>query len=277
MEPIPVTVDVAQALGAAWEAAGAAGKYIRANWQEPKEIDFKGAIDLVTPVDRESERIIVEVLAGAFPDHSILAEEETDRRELQSRYLWIVDPLDGTTNFAHSYPQFCVSIALQLDGEVILGLVYDPIRDECFRAIRAQGATLNGNPIRTSKVGELDKSLLATGFPYDRRENADFYLTFFKEFMIRSQGIRRNGAAALDLCYLACGRIDGFWEMKLKPWDTAAGALIVKEAGGQLSDFSGNGFSIWGNETLATNGLIHQEMVQVARATSQAASTLTRP
>lgn len=250
-------------LAAAWEAAAAAGALIRERWLQPKQIDYKSAIDLVTSADRESERTIVGVIRRHFPDHSILAEEETDHQGAQNGYRWIIDPLDGTTNFAHSYPQFCVSIALEYEGEVILGLVYDPLRRECFRAAKGRGATLNGGAIRVSGAAELDRSLLATGFPYDRREHADYYLTFFKAFLTGSQGIRRGGAAALDLCYLACGRIDGFWELKLRPWDVAAGALIVAESGGRLSDFSGNEFSIWGNETLASNGAIHEEMVQI--------------
>lgn len=261
-------------LSAAWQAADAAGTLIRESWLKPKEIDFKGAIDLVTSVDRESERKVVEIIQRNFPDHSVLAEEETDHRGAQSKYRWIIDPLDGTTNFAHSYPQFCISIALEYEGEVILGLVYDPLRGECFRALKGQGATLNDRPIRVSAVNILDRSLLATGFPYDGREYADYYLTFFKTFMTRSQGIRRAGAAALDLCYLACGRIDGFWELKLRPWDTAAGALIVAESGGRLTDFSGNKFSIWGSETLASNGAIHDEMVKVATAARHQASRL---
>jgi myo-inositol-1(or 4)-monophosphatase len=199
-----------------------------------------------------------------------LAEEETDVQGAQGQYRWIVDPLDGTTNFVHSYPQFSVSIALEQNGRVIVGLVYDPIRNECFKAALGQGATLNTNAMRISLVDELDKSLLATGFPYDRRDFADFYLSYFKAFMTRCQGIRRGGSAALDLCYVACGRLDGFWELKLKPWDIAAGALIVTEAGGKLSDLSGKPFSIRGQETLATNGLIHDEMVHVARAIAKA-------
>jgi myo-inositol-1(or 4)-monophosphatase len=266
--------ETAKFFSAAWQAADAAGTLMRENWLRPKKIDFKGATDLVTSVDRESERKIVEIIRSYFPDHSILAEEETDHRGAQGKYRWIIDPLDGTTNFAHSYPQFCVSIALEDEGELTLGLVYDPLRGECFRAQKGQGATLNDNPIRVSVVNTLDHSLLATGFPYDRREYADYYLTFFKAFLTRSQGIRRAGAAALDLCYLACGRIDGFWELKLRPWDTAAGALIVAESGGKLTDFSGNKFSIWGSETLASNGVIHDEMVKVTTATRDQASRL---
>ncbi|HSE91279.1 MAG TPA: inositol monophosphatase family protein [Candidatus Binatia bacterium] len=258
--------ETANFLSIAWEAATVAGALIRKHWQEPKNIDYKGAIDLVTSVDRQCERRIVEVLRNHFPNHSILAEEETDWVGTEGSHRWIIDPLDGTTNFAHSYPQFCVSIALECDGQVILGLVYDPLREECFKAVKGEGATLNGSAIRISGVRELDKALLATGFPYDQREKADFYLSFFKAFMTRSQGIRRNGSAALDLCYVACGRIDGFWELKLRPWDTAAGALIVEEAGGRLSDLSGNQFSILGDETLASNGAIHDEMVNAAIA-----------
>ncbi len=248
---------------AAWEAARSAGSLIRENWQQAKEIYYKSAIDLVTTVDREAERRIVDILARRFPDHSILAEEETAVVRSRSGYRWIIDPLDGTTNFVHSYPQFGVSIALERDGEIVLGLVYDPLREECFRAAKGEGTFLNENRIQTSKVEELDKALLATGFPYDRRERAAFYLAFFKAFLTRSQGIRRNGAASLDLCYVACGRIDGFWELKLRPWDTAAASLIVCEAGGTLSDFAGKEFSIWGEETLASNGMIHQEMLAV--------------
>ncbi len=253
--------NVTNFLGAAWDAANAAGEIIRASWQQPRSIDYKGAIDLVTSVDREAERKIVALLQCEFPDHGIIAEEETVIEGKTEGYRWIIDPLDGTTNFAHGYPHVAVSIALERSAEVILGMVYDPLRRECFRAVKGQGATLNGATIRTSTVGALDKALLATGFPYDRRENVDYYLEFFKAFLTRCQGIRRNGAAALDLCYVASGRIDGFWELKLKPWDVAAGALIVAEAGGSVSNFSGAPFSIDGNETLASNGRIHAEMV----------------
>jgi myo-inositol-1(or 4)-monophosphatase len=253
-------------LSAAWEAVNGAGEIIRSSWDRPKSIDYKGAIDLVTSIDTECERIIVETIRRNHPDHAILAEEETEVSGAQREYRWIVDPLDGTTNFAHGYPQVAISIALEHNDQTIVGLVYDPLRRECFRAIKDQGATLNGAPIRTSRVSELDKALLATGFPYDSRDHADDYLSFFKAFMIRCQGIRRAGSAALDLCYLACGRIDGFWELKLKPWDTAAAALIVSEAGGRLSDFSGSPFSIHGEQTLASNGPIHAEMLSVLEA-----------
>jgi len=262
--------EMDELLGVAWEAASAAGEIIRANWQQPKTIGYKGAIDLVTSVDRDSERKIVEIIQRYFPNHSILAEEETNVEGTQNEFRWIVDPLDGTTNFAHGYPQFCVSIALEQHGQVIAGLVYDPLRRECFRAATGKGATLNGEPIATSAANHLDKALLATGFPYDHREHADYYLSYFRAFMTRCQGIRRGGSAALDLSYVACGRLDGFWEMKLKPWDTAAGALIVSEAGGKLSDFAGKPFTIWGDETLAANSSIHDEMVKVANTVARA-------
>jgi myo-inositol-1(or 4)-monophosphatase len=265
-----MTDDLVTFLSVAWDAANTAGEMICENWQQPKTIDYKGAIDLVTSVDREAERTIVALIRRNFPAHSILAEEETNVEGKENEYRWIIDPLDGTTNFAHGYPQVSISIALEHSDQVILGLVYDPLRRECFRAVKGHGATLNGSPIRTSVVNELDKALLATGFPYDRREKADFYLAFFKAFLTRCQGIRRNGSAALDLCYVACGRIDGFWELKLKPWDIAAGALIVAEAGGTLSDFSGDEFSIWGSETMASNSIIHDEMAQITSATARA-------
>jgi len=267
-----MTHDIAGFLSTAWDAANAAGEIIRAGWLQPKTIDYKGAIDLVTSIDKECERKIVATIQDTFPDHSILAEEETELEGTRREYRWIIDPLDGTTNFAHGYPQFCVSIALEHGDQVIAGLVYDPLRRECFRAVIGQGATLNGKPILTSQVNELDQALLATGFPYDRREHADFYLSFFKAFLTRCQGIRRNGSAALDLCYVACGRLDGFWELKLKPWDIAAGALIVAEAGGKLSKFSGAPLLIWDNEILASNGIIHGEMVHVADNASAAKS-----
>jgi myo-inositol-1(or 4)-monophosphatase len=251
-------------LEVAWQGATAAGQLIQESWQKPKSIEYKGPIDLVTSVDRESERLIIGTIQHYFPDHSILAEEETIVDGSDQECRWIIDPLDGTTNFAHGYPHFCISIAFENRGIMMMGLIYDPVRQECFKTVRGGGASLNGAKIHTSAVPQLDKALLGTGFPYDRRQFAEIYLSYFKAFMMRSQGIRRGGSAALDLCYVACGRFDGFWEMKLKPWDVAAGALIVSEAGGVLSDFFGNPFSIYGQETLACNPLIHREMVEIA-------------
>jgi myo-inositol-1(or 4)-monophosphatase len=263
--------DIPKFLSTAWQAASAAGEVIRENWERPRTIEYKGAIDLVTSVDRDAERTILDVLQREFPEHGFLSEEAEAIEGRSNEYRWIIDPLDGTTNFAHGYPHMGVSIALEQSGRSILGLVYDPLRRECFRAVAGQGATLNGTPIRPSTIDELDKSLLATGFPYDRRQHADEYLAFFRAFLTRCQGIRRAGSAALDLCYLASGRIDGFWELKLKPWDVAAGALILAEAGGALSDFSGKRFSIFGSETLASNGAIHDQMVQVVSAVAPSA------
>jgi myo-inositol-1(or 4)-monophosphatase len=256
-------------LEVAWQGAAAAGELIQESWQKPKTIEYKGAVDLVTSVDRESEQLIVATIQNYFPDHSILAEEKTIVNGTDRECRWIIDPLDGTTNFAHGYPQFCISLAFENRGTVILGLVHDPVRQECFKAVRGGGASLNGATICTSPVAQLDNALLGTGFPYDRREFADIYLSYFKAFMMRSQGIRRGGSAALDLCYVASGRFDGFWEMKLKPWDVAAGALIVTEAGGVVSDFLGNTFSIYGQETLACNPLIHREMLETLSAVAK--------
>jgi myo-inositol-1(or 4)-monophosphatase len=256
-------------LSVAWRAARLAGGLIRENWQQAKEVHYKSTINLVTATDRQAEEKIVDLLQKNFPDHSILAEEGAAIVSTESAYRWIIDPLDGTTNFAHAYPQFAVSIALEEEGEIVLGVVYDPLREEGFSAVKGEGALLNDAPIKTSEVTELDKALLATGFPYDHRENVDFYLNFFRAFARRSQGIRRAGSAALDLCYLACGRLDGFWELKLQPWDTAAGTLIVREAGGTITDFSGGPFSISGAETLASNGLIHAEMLDALKEVRQ--------
>ncbi len=249
------------------ELAAAAGKHIRQAWGCTQVIEHKGAIDIVTETDRQVEALITQRLRTAFPDHVIVAEEASAGRDLQhvpgDRYVWYVDPLDGTTNFAHGYPQFSVSLALARGHDLLLGIVHDPIRDETFFACRGRGATLNGQPIHVSSTDTLEQALLGTGFPYDRREHLDFYLGFLADFMRRSQGIRRGGSAALDLCYVACGRFDAFWEWKLKPWDTAAGALIVQEAGGTLSDFRGNAFDIHGQQTLASNGRLHAAMIAV--------------
>ena len=254
------TVDAFES--AARLAADAAGAILKRRWHDRGPVEIKSsAIDLVTEVDRACEQAILDVLGSAFPDHAFLAEESGGRGSHE--FVWIVDPLDGTTNFAHGYPQVSIAIALQRAGESLFGLVYDPIREELFIARRGGGATLNDRRIRVSAAPDLASSLLASGFPYDRRQHADYYLSFFKAFMLRTQGIRRAGSAALDLCWVAAGRVDGFWEWKLKPWDTAAGVLIVEEAGGRASDFRGDGFDAFGDQTLASNGLIHREMVEV--------------
>ncbi len=254
-----------------------AGTMLRAAWRGAKAIERKGPVDLVTETDRAVEAVVLAHLEAAFPDHLKIAEESTSSKEVcaprDDRYVWYLDPLDGTTNFAHAYPHFAISLALGLGRDLLFGIVHDPLRDETFVANRGEGARLNGEPIRVSAVRDLDEALLATGFPYDRREHADDYLAFVEDFLRRSQGIRRNGSAALDLCYLASGRIDGFWEWKLRPWDTAAGTLIVQESHGRVSDFRGAPFDLFGAETLASNGHIHGAMTALLSARVSSSGT----
>ncbi|MHB8094112.1 MAG: inositol monophosphatase family protein [Candidatus Aminicenantales bacterium] len=252
-------------LDAAREAAREAGRLLKDNVDTRGAVTYKGAVDLVTEFDRKSQDIIDRRLSASFPDHSILAEEGLARAG-SSEYRWIFDPLDGTTNFAHTFPVFSVSIALERRGELVLGVVFDPMRGELFEAVRGAGARLNGATIRVSGVPELGKSLLATGFPYDVRTSRTNNVREFNDFIVRAQAIRRCGSAALDLCYVACGRFDGFWELKLKPWDMAAGALIVQEAGGRISDFKGGPFDPFRGSILATNGHIHDAMMGVLDA-----------
>lgn len=244
------------------DTARKAGALLKDNVGRIGSIEFKGAVDIVTDVDRKSEALIIDAIKKAFPSHGILAEESPELKQ-DSPFKWIIDPLDGTTNYSHGFPFFCVSIGLEISGEVVFGVVYDPMMDELFTAEKGKGATLNGKKIAVSAIGELGKSLLATGFPYDLRSSADNNLDFFSEFSLRAQAIRRAGSAALDLCYIASGRFDGYWEMKLKPWDVAAGSLIVSESGGKITGFSGGPFSIYGKECLASNSLIHEEMTRI--------------
>ena len=219
------------------------------------------SIDLVTEADRESEAAVIETIHRTFPTHAILAEESGASAHA-SDHRWIIDPLDGTTNFAHGFPQFCVSIAYERRGKVQLGVIFDALKKECFIAQRGHGATLNGKPIRVSTTASLSAALLSTGFPYDRRERRRYYLCFWEELMTRVQGVRRTGAAALDLAYVASGRTDGFWEFGLKPWDVAAGALLVEEARGSVSNMDGSALDLSGANILATNRLIHDEMIE---------------
>lgn len=226
-------------------------------------IEHKDTVNLVTDADRRAEQAVVDRIASDFPEHQILAEERGLQAAPTSQYRWIIDPLDGTTNFAHGFPTYCVSIGLEHDGTLVLGVVFDPTREELFVAEVGGGAHLNGAAIRVSKTPTLNEALLVTGFAYDIRVNPENNLDHFGRFALRAQGVRRTGAAALDLCYVACGRFDGFWELMLQPWDMAAGALIVREAGGRVTDIAGTGFSIYGKELLASNGLIHDQMVAV--------------
>ena len=249
-------------LNFAVRVAGDAGRLLRDRLGSSIEIEHKGSIDLVTDVDLASERLIREAISTYYPRHEILAEEG-GLAESSSEYRWIVDPLDGTTNYAHGYLNFCVSIALEHCGEVVIGVVYDPMREEMFTAERGAGATLNNRAIRVSKTDDLMQSLLSTGFPYDIKTSKLTNLDHWANFAMNAQALRRDGAAALDLCYTACGRFDGFWELNLSPWDTAAGTLIVTEAGGRISDFAGGGFSNYKPEVVASNGLIHDRMIDV--------------
>ena len=226
-----------------------------------KSIDYKGEINLVTEADRRSEEVILNIIKDNYPDHRILAEE-TGESGNSSPFKWIIDPLDGTTNYAHGYPCFCVSLAVEHEEEVIYGAVYDPVKDELFTAEKGKGAFLNGKEIKTSSTKQLDQSLLCTGFPYDVRDDMDSNMINFRTFLMKAQAVRRDGSAALDLCYTAAGRFDGFWEQKLFPWDVAAGGLLVTEAGGKLSNFKGENFSIYDNEIVASNGIIHDQMVK---------------
>lgn len=244
------------------EALREAGPLLRETLHERRVVAKKGELSLVTETDKRSEQLILQKILARFPDHSILSEESPARGN--SPFRWIIDPVDGTTNFAHTYPVACISIAFEEGGRVTFGGVYDPFRDELFYAEKGRGATLNNLPIVVSQTPNLAQSLLVTGFPYDRRERPDEYLQVWKTFMLRVQGIRRTGAAALDLAYVASGRFDGFWELKLNLWDVAAGSLLVEEAGGKLSGFSGKPLR-WDRETLvpqmlASNGFIHEEM-----------------
>jgi myo-inositol-1(or 4)-monophosphatase len=249
-----------------------AGRYLRENLGRRVEVSLKGDVDLVTPFDLGAQEILVGRLSAAFPAHGFLAEEGLARPG-SSDWRWIIDPLDGTTNYAHAFPVFSVSAALERAGRVVLGFVYDPMREEMFTASAGRGAFLNGAAIRVSGVSELGSSLLATGFPYDLRTSPVNNMGHWGRFIVRAQAIRRCGSAALDLCYVARGRFDGFWELKLKPWDVAAGALIVAEAGGRVSDLRGAEFVLEAPGIVATNGLIHRGMLDVLAGDGTAGGT----
>jgi len=241
-----------------------AGALLMRYFAQRVKIEYKGDADLVTVADRESEKLIRQRIRESWPAHDVMGEEQglTDRG---SEYRWYVDPLDGTTNFAHGFPVFCVSMAVERrtaeGAQRVAGVIYDPTRDEMFCAELRGGATLNGWPIRVSKTAKLSESLVATGFPsHKRHKNPNIH--FYHQISLKTHGVRRAGSAALDLCYVACGRYDGFWEFNLNPWDTAAGVLIVEEAGGKVTRYDGSPFRLDSRETLATNGLIHGEIVQ---------------
>ncbi|MCK4388815.1 MAG: inositol monophosphatase [Desulfobacterales bacterium] len=241
-------------------AAARAGEILRNYWGKTHTVEKKGAINLLTEADLASENAIIHLIQAAFPDHSILAEESgatpgTDPCE------WIIDPLDGTTNYAHHLPEFSLSIAFAFEGDIVFGVVLNPVTGELFCGTRDQGAALNGRPIGVSGTRTVGESLLVTGFPYDLQAMIRTLICRLERCLMSAQGVRRLGSAALDLCYVACGRFDGFWEQNLAPWDTAAGMVIAREAGATISDFSNGPYSIEKKEILATNGLIHQELI----------------
>ena len=255
------------------EIAREAGALLRGFYERGVETEYKGDVDLVTEADRSSEALIKRRLAEAFPEHGIYGEEGT-RERLGSEFRWYVDPLDGTTNFAHGFPAFCVVLGCERrapglaeaeDGEMVAGVIYDPLRNEMFETERGRGAWLNGRRVRVSKTAKLQEALTATGFPSHKR-HASPNVHFYQEFTLRSHGVRRAGSAALDLAYVACGRLDGFWEFKLNPWDTSAGYLLVEEAGGTVTHFDGGKFTLDSREVLATNGLIAEEMKELFEA-----------
>ncbi len=279
-------------LATAIQAAKESGKIQKKGWGKKHTIRFKDDINLVTEVDKACEATIIKIISKKFPSHDFLAEESGEilaaredqiysvrargvwgdgarvrQRRMGQRsphsYRWIIDPLDGTTNYAHSFPAFCTSIGLEHFRKMILGVVYDPIRDELFTAIHGQGAYLNGKKIHVSRVPILKRSMLATGFAYNVQKVFNNNLNHFTHFIMQTQAVRRMGAAAVDLCYVACGRFDGFWEMELWPWDVAAASLILEEAGGRVSLFDGSPFDIYGKQIIASNGKIHKDMVCV--------------
>jgi len=245
-----------------------AGNLLKRKFNSKHEIHYKGDIDLVTETDKMSEDLIIAAINSGFPDHGILSEESPAQNS-KAKLRWIIDPLDGTTNYAHGYPVFCVSIALENEGLIVLGVIYDPLREDMFVAERGKGAYLNGKKMKVSPNATLSRSLLATGFPYDIRVSKDNNLNYFNLMAVEAQAIRRAGAAALDIAYLAAGRFDGFWELKLMPWDTAAGCLMVVESGGIISNMFGGQWDIYSPNVLVSNGLIHGQMISVFKTSSQ--------
>jgi myo-inositol-1(or 4)-monophosphatase len=248
-----------------------AGALVREGFGSVTRVDFKGAVNPVTEVDQAAEEFIIARLHVAFPDYTVLGEETGQSGDVAAMPNWFVDPIDGTNNFAHGLPHFCVSIGLRVGDQVVVGAVYDPLKDEMFAAYRGGGVTLNGRPVQVSAVEKLSDAFLATGFPYSRRVAAFNNVQLLDHFLRRSQGVRRMGSAALDMAYVACGRFDGYWEPQLSPWDVSAGALLVEEAGGRMSDFSGGQTRLLsGEEVIASNSRIHSEMLIVLREGSAA-------
>ncbi len=249
-------------LNFAIETAREAGQILLEKFGRKINISKKGDIDLVTEADLASEKAIIERIRSYYPKHSILAEESGEAIiEGDATWKWIVDPLDGTTNFAHGYPCWCVTLALEHDGEIVVGVTFDPTRNELFAAEKGRGATLNNKPIRVSETEKLSEALIVTGFPYDFKQRENF-AGHLKGFLLKSRGVRRDGSAAIDMAYVACGRFDGFWEEGLHAWDVAAGVLLIEEAGGRVSYYDDSKFSIYMPPICADNGLIHSEMLE---------------
>lgn len=256
-EQLQIFLDIAT------EAALDAGAIVQSYWGNLNAIEEKGRSgDLVTAADKASEKAILEVLRRHVPEHGILAEESGKLGDSSSQYLWAIDPLDGTTNFAHQYPPFGVSVGLLIDGIPQVGVVFDPFHNELFRAAQGLGATRNRQPIRVSETAELRNSLLVTGFAYDRRETSDNNYAEFCHLTHLTQGVRRSGSASIDLCYVSCGRLDGYWERGLSPWDLAAGVVILSEAGGKITAYDGSPWKIESGRILATNGKLHESLSQ---------------
>lgn len=263
MPETPVVPNLTEIYLTAQRATKAAGSTIRRMSASQSLVDYKQARDLVTNVDRAAEQIIIDIIQSKFPRHSILAEERGEIHQPDSEFQWIIDPLDGTTNFVHRFPAYCVSVGVAFRGEVIVGAIYDPIRDELFSAKKGGGAFLNGHAIHVSDTRELGKSLLATGFPYINDALFELNMRIWVNLYGQTQGLRRAGAAALDLAMVACGRLDGFWEFSLKQWDMAAGTLLIQEAGGVVTGICGKAFDI-GNvpHIVVGNEFIHRAMLE---------------
>lgn len=255
-------------LDVAIKASHEAGALLRQKFGTSLHIDKKGRINVVTEADLAAEKLIREIISFHFPNHDFLGEE-SGIISRSNAPLWIVDPLDGTTNFAQGYPFFSVSIALEINKEIVVGVVYAPISDETFHACKGEGAYLNGKPIHVSNHNVLEESLLVTGFPYDVSRDPDLLLSLFREMVIRARGIRRDGSAALDLCYVASGRFDAFWEVGLHPWDMAAGSLLVREAGGRMTNFNNDIHQLSFRDMLASNTLLHEDIMSIIKPFSQ--------
>ncbi|MBN1503164.1 inositol monophosphatase [Candidatus Woesearchaeota archaeon] len=259
----------------ALSAAREAGKIVLKYFGRLEKIEYKGEFDVVTEADRESQEKIIEIIHSSFPKHNILAEESSPI-DKNSDYTWIIDPLDGTTNFSHRYPFFCISVALRKRHEIMLGIVYNPLSKELFHAQKGEGAFLNNKKITVSETKSLKYSMIATGFPYNKHSNPENNLMAFERIAVCVQGLRRDGAAALDMCYVACGRLDAYWELCVRPWDVAAGILIVKEAGGQVTDFNGDKLKLDYTKIVATNSHIHEGLLKIIGGKNAGNNTCSR-